>query len=245
MIIFPAIDLYQNACVRLHQGNYDDITIYHKNPVEQAKVFEAAGCTHLHLVDLEAAKKGKAVHLPILSAIKKQTSLHVDYGGGIRNEFGADQCLDAGADQINIGTFAIREQARFHAYMQKVGSDKIILSADRFGDQLKTHGWQKDAPISFWDCLKDYQEAGGLFLTSTDISKDGTLSGIDLSGYTEILDRFPTLKVIVSGGISSVEDIESIIGTGLYGVITGKAIYEGRIDIQELFHQLNQKSDAR
>lgn len=245
MILFPAIDLYQNACVRLHQGNYDEITIYNEHPLEQATIFEEAGCTHLHLVDLEAAKKGEAVHLHILEAIKKQTSLHVDYGGGIRSEQDGMRCLNAGADQINVGTFAIREQQRFYSFMEQVGPQKIILSADRFGDTLKTHGWQQDAAISFWDCLDGYLNAGGIYLTSTDISKDGTLSGINLASYLEILQKFPDLKVIVSGGISNALDIKAIQGTGIYGVITGKAIYEGRLNLREVNDQLKNHQDVR
>jgi phosphoribosylformimino-5-aminoimidazole carboxamide ribotide isomerase len=245
MILFPAIDLYENACVRLHQGNYDEITIYHDNPVDQAKIFEEAGCTHLHLVDLEAAKKGAAVHLHILEEIKKRTSLHVDFGGGIRSETDGMRCLDAGADQINVGTFAIREQERFYDFMTQVGPQKIILSADRYGDILKTHGWQQDAPMSFWECLDGYAKAGGIYLTSTDISKDGTLTGVHLESYLEILQRFPDLKVIVSGGISQAQDIVALQGKGIYGVITGKAIYEGRLDLREMNEYLKNHEDVR
>ena len=244
MILFPAIDLYENACVRLHKGDYRELTVYHNDPVEQARAFEGAGCTHLHLVDLEAAKSGTSVHLHILESIKAKTGLKVDFGGGIRNEKDAITCLEAGADQVNIGTFAIRQQDRFYALMESVGPGKIILSADRHGEKLKTHGWQKDAGISFWEYLDKFVREGGRFVTSTDISRDGTLSGVDRSGYLEIMERYPQLKIIVSGGVSNARDILQFQGTGIYGIIAGKAIYEKRIDLSELNKQLKPKTDA-
>lgn len=244
MILFPAIDLYENACVRLHKGDYTRLTVYHKDPVAQAETFEQAGCTHLHLVDLQAAKTGTPVHLPILEGIKKKTRLKVDFGGGIRNAADAKSAIDAGADQVNIGTFAVRQPDRFYALMSDVGPERIILSADRHGDTLRIHGWQEDAGVSFWSCLEDYAGAGGSYVTSTDISRDGTLKGVDPSGYLEILERHPNFRVIVSGGVSTVGDILQFRGTGMYGVIAGKAIYEGKIDIGQINRQLNNPPHA-
>ncbi len=244
MILFPAIDLFGNACVRLHKGDFNALTTYNHDPVDQARIFEEAGCTHLHLVDLEAAKSGTPVHLHILESIKSRTGLKVDFGGGIRNEEDVHTCLMAGADQVNIGTFAIRQEERFYALLQDVGPEKVILSADRDGDTLKTHGWQNDAAISFWECLDNYVREGGKYVTSTDISRDGTLTGVDRSGYLQILERYPGLKVIVSGGVREASDILQFKGTGIYGVIAGKAIYEKKIDLMEINRQLNHSSDA-
>lgn len=242
--IFPAIDLLNHQCIRLTKGAFGEVKVYHEDPVSMAQSFEDAGCTHLHLVDLEAAKSGQFAHLDVLEKIKSATQLIVDFGGGIRSDQQARSCLSAGADQINIGTFAIKSPDEFYILMDDVGTERIILSADRDGDQLKSHGWQENASQTFWEFIGSFAQAGGQYVCSTDISRDGMLSGIDLSGYQEIAERFPQLKVIVSGGVSSAKDVIQCADAGFYGVIVGKAIYENRIDLPNLIDQLKKMNHA-
>lgn len=244
MLIIPAIDLYDHHCVRLHKGRYDEKTIYSSDPLDQAKKFEDQGATHLHLVDLEAAKTGDIVHLDVLESIKNGTQLMVDFGGGIRTVKQGMTCINAGADQINVGTMAVKSPGEFEALMQKAGKGKIILSADRDGDKLKTDGWIQEAAVSFWSFIDNFVRIGGKFVTSTDISKDGTLTGIDVAGYADIWTKYPTLHVVVSGGVGQTSDVIPLFKTPAYGVIIGKALYEGKIDLKSLIHQSKTANNA-
>ena len=239
MKIIPAIDLYNHQCVRLRKGKYEEITVYNDDPVAQSKTFEDCGATHLHLVDLEAAKSGVLTHLDVLENIKKSTNLIVDFGGGIRSVEAGQKCMDAGADQINVGTMAVKSPGDFEALMATVGPDKVILSADRDGEILKTHGWIIEAKISFWHFIDNFVKIGGQFVTSTDISKDGTLKGINIESYADIWNKYPLLKVVVSGGVGKIEDVLPLVNTPAYGVIIGKAIYENKIDLKTLIQQVN------
>ncbi len=233
MIIIPAIDLYQNQCVRLHKGSFKEMTIYSSDPVKQAIAFEETGATHLHLVDLEAAEKGSLRHIHILKEIKKQTRLKVDAGGGIRTIQQARTLIDAGADQINIGTLAVEQPSSISQLIADFGPERIILSADRNGGLLKTHGWKRTANISFRTFIQNFVDCGGQYIVSTEISRDGTLSGPDVAGYQQMMKDFPSLKIIASGGVSDDSDITALGKIGVYGAIVGKAIYEGKINLAQ------------
>jgi phosphoribosylformimino-5-aminoimidazole carboxamide ribotide isomerase len=234
MRIIPAIDVMEGKCVRLSQGDFDQKKVYHENPVEVAKMFENAGLQYLHLVDLDGAKSGKVVNWKTLEEIGKTTRLQVDFGGGIKTKSEIRQILEAGAQQVNLGSIAVKEPEKVTIWVNEFGADKIILSADVRDEQIAIHGWKETSPLSVIDFITQYQTIGINHVTCTDISTDGMLNGPNFSLYKKLLQQFPELNLIASGGVSSMEDIRKLKSFGLYGVIVGKAIYEGRVRIEEL-----------
>ncbi|MDD5571122.1 MAG: 1-(5-phosphoribosyl)-5-[(5-phosphoribosylamino)methylideneamino]imidazole-4-carboxamide isomerase [Bacteroidales bacterium] len=232
--IFPAIDIIDGKCVRLTKGDYSQKKIYNTNPLEVAKQFEDAGLQYLHLVDLDGAKEKRVVNHNILEKITSKTSLLVDFGGGIQSEKDIEIIFDCGANQVNIGSMAMKQPELFKTLLLKYSNEKIILSADVKDENIAIHGWQEETKISIFDFIKSFESENLKFVTCTDISKDGMLEGPSFDLYKKITATFPGINLTASGGISSINDIEKISEQNIYGVIIGKAIYEGAFQLSEL-----------
>jgi phosphoribosylformimino-5-aminoimidazole carboxamide ribotide isomerase len=234
MKIIPAIDVLDGKCVRLSQGDYGQKKIYYENPVDVARMFEDAGLTNLHLVDLDGAKQGHVVNWKVIEAICKNTHLHVDFGGGVKTKSEIRQLLETGVNQINLGSVAVKEPEKLTIWVTEFGADKIILSADVRNEIIALHGWTETSSITLFDFITQYQTIGIRYVACTDIRTDGMLSGPNFSLYEKLLAQFPDIKLIASGGVCSIADVQHLQSLGLYGVIIGKAIYEGRITLHEL-----------
>ena len=234
MRIIPAIDIIDGKCVRLVQGDYAQKTIYNENPLEVARSFENAGLTHLHLVDLDGAKAGKVISWQVVEKITSGTSLKVDFGGGIKTTEEVKRLLNLGVSQVNLGSIAVREPEKITDWIQQFGADSIILSADVKNEMISIDGWQQNSAINIVAFLRDYIQRGIKHVTCTDIRTDGMLTGPNIELYKKILLSFPQLHLIASGGVSSLDDLHELKLIGADGVIVGKAIYEGRIQLDDL-----------
>lgn len=232
--IIPAIDIIDGKCVRLSQGDYNEKKIYNENPVEVAKMFEGTGITRLHLVDLDGAKAKHIVNYNVLENITSQTSLIVDFGGGIQSDEDVDIAFSSGADMITGGSIAVKNRDMFLSWLNKYGNEKIILGADCKDRKIAVSGWQESTTLNIIDFIGSYVEKGIKKVVCTDISKDGMLQGPSLGLYEEILQAFPGLYLIASGGVGSFQDIIDLENTGMPAVIIGKAIYENKITLEEL-----------
>lgn len=235
MEIIPAIDIIGGACVRLTKGDYDTKKVYNENPVEIAKSFEKAGIKRLHLVDLDGAKQRKVVNLEVLKAITEATNLTIDFGGGVQSNEDIEAVFKHGAAQVTGGSIAVRNPELFAQWIDKYGAEKIILGADAKNEKIAIGGWEETTSLDLVDFLRRYTTDYGLkYVICTDVAKDGMLQGPSFDLYKRILDTLPDLKLIASGGIASIEDIIALKEMGIYGAITGKAIYEGRVTLDEL-----------
>lgn len=234
MKIIPAIDIIDGKCVRLRQGNYAEQTTYSENPAEMARSFEAAGLTSLHLVDLDGAKAGQVTNWSTIKSITSSTALAVDFGGGIKTKEEVEQLLALGVRQVNIGSLAVKEPQKMIAWMNEFGAEKFILSADVKGDRVATHGWQQTSSVGLSDFITLFADEGLQYVTCTDIDTDGMLAGPNVNLYKKLVNAFPELNVIASGGVSSMDDLMALRRSGVFGVVVGKAIYEGRIALAQL-----------
>jgi phosphoribosylformimino-5-aminoimidazole carboxamide ribotide isomerase len=234
MKIIPAIDIIDGKCVRLTQGDYAQKKVYNENPLEVAKEFEAAGITNLHLVDLDGAKASQIINYKVLEKIASQTNLKIDFGGGLKSNEDLKIAFDSGANQITGGTIAVKNPELFLSWLQKYGSEKIILGADVKNGKIATNGWQEESDIELLDFLEIYLEGGIEYVICTDISKDGLLQGSAVDLYAKIKNEFPKIKLIASGGVVSIEELEKLKELEMHGAIVGKAIYEGKIKLEDL-----------
>lgn len=234
MQIIPAIDIIDGKCVRLSQGDYAQKTIYNENPLEVAKQFEAAGLKRLHLVDLDGAKASHIVNHKTLEEISKHTKLQIDFGGGIKTNPDIQLAFDCGANQITAGSIAVKSRDTVLHWLDKYGAEKIILGADVKDEMIAVSGWQENSSINLFGFLKDYVAHGIQYVICTDIAKDGMLQGSSIELYKKILKEFPSLKLIASGGVSDLDELKVLSEAGLHGAIIGKAIYEGKISLDDL-----------
>lgn len=233
MRIIPAIDIIDGKCVRLSKGDYGTKKIYNENPVEVAKEFESFGIKYLHLVDLDGARSKHIVNQKVLENIAKETSLEIDFGGGLKTIEDIEIAFNSGAKQITIGSIAVQNPEFCFGLIEKYSSDKIILGADCENRKIKTSGWLEESSLDVIDFILQYQEKRIQNVICTDISKDGMLEGASEDLYKEILDK-TKIQLIASGGISCIEDIYKMKEIGCSGTIIGKAIYEGRISLRQL-----------
>ncbi len=240
MEIIPAIDIIEGKCVRLSKGDYDSKKIYNEDPLEVARMFESWGFKRLHLVDLDGAKARHIVNRAVLENIASKTSLVIDFGGGIKTDEDLREAFDSGAQMITGGSIALRDPERFLSWLEEYGSRRIILGADHRGGKISVTGWTRDSSTDLFAFIGNYFEKGIRKTVCTDIDRDGMLSGPSKETYAAILDRFPGIYLIASGGISSVKDLEELEDTGLPAAIVGKAIYEGRITEGEIRKFLNE-----
>jgi len=232
--IIPAIDIIAGNCVRLEKGDFTTSKIYDSNPVLVAKRFADAGIKRLHLVDLDGALTGKVTNLKVLEDIAKSTDLIIDFGGGLREFKDVESVFNAGAKMVNLGSMAVRNPHIAQIIMDHFGSDSVILGADVKNESIAVSGWTEGASISLWEFLQDWAARGIKKVCCTDISKDGMLSGPAFELYTTIKDDYPHIELIASGGISNIEDVDQLEEIGIPAVIIGKAIYEGKISLEQL-----------
>jgi phosphoribosylformimino-5-aminoimidazole carboxamide ribotide isomerase len=233
MKIIPAIDIIDGKCVRLTQGDYAQKKVYNEDPLSVAKMFEDAGIQYLHVVDLDGAKQGKITNYKVLETIATQTNLSVDFGGGLKSDDDITIAFNSGAAQVTAGSIAVKQPETVYRWLEKYGTDKIILGADCRNRFVATNGWQQESELDVLDFIKGYQQKGITSVICTDISKDGTLQGPSFELYKEILSE-TNIGLIASGGISSIDDVIRLKGLGCSGAIIGKAIYEGNISLTQL-----------
>lgn len=233
MKIIPAIDIIDGKCVRLSKGDYDTKKIYNENPVEVAKEFEDFGIQYLHLVDLDGAKAKKIINQKVIENIAKNTNLIIDFGGGIRSEEDLQKAFDSGAKKVTLGSIAVVNPELCLAWLEKFGAEKLILGADCLDRKIKTSGWLENSETDVVDFIKEYQKKGFREVVCTDISKDGMLQGPSTALYQEIIGN-STIELVASGGISNIEDVQKMKKIGCAGTIIGKAIYEGKISLEQL-----------
>lgn len=234
MRIIPAIDIIDGKCVRLTQGDYAQKKVYNENPLEIAKMFEDTGLRYLHLVDLDGAKTGKVVNWKVVASICEGTKLTVDFGGGVKTDAELKRLFDNGVSQVNLGSIAVKDPDLVQAWIQTYGSDKIILSADVKDEQIAIGGWLESAALSITAFIGDFLNRGIRYVTCTDISTDGMLQGPNIGLYLKLMKEFPSIKLIASGGVSGTDDLAVLRKIAVDGVIVGKAIYEGRVRLEEL-----------
>jgi phosphoribosylformimino-5-aminoimidazole carboxamide ribotide isomerase len=241
MRIIPAIDIIDGKCVRLSKGDYDTKIIYNENPLEVAKSFEAHGIEYLHLVDLDGAKSSKIVNYKILEQIASQTSLKIDFGGGLKSDDDLRIAFESGANQITGGSIAVKNRAIFEKWISEYGSEKIILGADVKDEKIAVSGWLEDSDEDLIPFIQDYQSKGIQYVICTDIAKDGMLQGPSFGLYSKILAEAKGVKLIASGGISTFDELPKLAESGCEGTIIGKAIYEGRITLKQLENYIIKK----
>lgn len=232
--IIPAIDLIDGKCVRLSQGDYNQKTVYNENPLEVAKMFEAAGIRRLHLVDLDGAKAKHIVNHKVLELLSTKTNLIIDFGGGLKSDKDLEIAFNSGAQMITGGSIAVKERDTFLKWLEKYGNKKIILGADAKNGNIAVSGWLEATELPVVEFISDFHEKGIVKVISTDISRDGMLTGPSFDLYKEIMDKLPKVEIIASGGIASMSDIMELAEMGVPGVIVGKAIYENKISLKEI-----------
>lgn len=251
MRIIPAIDIIEGKCVRLSKGDYNTKKVYNENPLEVAKAFEEHGIQYLHLVDLDGAKSKHIVNHDVLEKIASNTSLKIDFGGGLKTDDDLRIAFESGADQVTGGSIAVKDSATFMRWLKKYGPDKIILGADAKDEKIAVSGWQEASSEDLIPFIRRFQDKGITYVICTDISRDGMLQGPSAALYKKILEKtklikttigpagvedieVPGIRLIASGGISSFEEIPGLQKIGCEGVIIGKAIYENRISLEQL-----------
>jgi len=232
--IIPAIDIIDGKCVRLSQGDYGQKIIYNENPLEVAKMFEDAGLKRLHLVDLDGARAHHIVNQSVLQRIATQTGLIVDFGGGLKSDQDLKIAFESGASMVTGGSIAVKSPETFMKWIGKYGAEKIILGADAMHEMIAVTGWLESTGTSIFSFIKDWHSKGITKIISTDISRDGMLQGAATDLYKRILLSVPGTYLIASGGVSSMADILELQDAGIPAVITGKAIYEGRVTMDEI-----------
>lgn len=245
--LIPAIDIIDGRCVRLQKGVYESKKVYEVSPVSVAREVELLGYSRLHIVDLDGAKSAHVVNIDILKQIATETSLAIDFGGGIKTSEDLEAVFQAGGAYATIGSVAVKDKELFNSWVEQWGADKFVLGADVNNGKISINGWQEDSGIDLLPFIKEYYNKGVRNVLCTDISKDGMLGGSSVELYKRIMQEFPDLHLIASGGVGSEQDIEELEKAGIPAVVFGKAIYEGRIDLGHLAKAYNlnrQKADA-
>ena len=237
--LIPAIDIIGGQCVRLTKGDYDQKTVYRDSPAEVAKEFEEIGFKRLHVVDLDGAKSKHIVNSEVLHRITTDTQLIVDFGGGIKTDEDIEKAFTAGASMVTIGSIAVTNPDLFMGWLEKYGAERIILGADVRHGKVSINGWKEDSSEDLLPFLKKYVDAGVKNVLCTEISKDGTLTGPAIELYQSMMTAYPELHLIASGGVSSIDDIKALEAAGIPAVVFGKAIYEGKINLNELWDWQN------
>ena len=237
--LIPAIDIIGGQCVRLTKGDYDQKTVYRDSPAEVAKEFEEIGFKRLHVVDLDGAKSKHIVNSEVLRRVTTDTQLIVDFGGGIKTDEDIEKAFTAGASMVTIGSIAVTNPDLFMGWLEKYGAERIILGADVRHGKVSINGWKEDSSEDLLPFLKKYVDAGVKNVLCTEISKDGTLTGPAIELYQSMMVAYPELHLIASGGVSSIDDIKALEAAGIPAVVFGKAIYEGKINLNELWDWQN------
>lgn len=232
--IIPAIDIIEGKCVRLTKGDYNTQKIYNENPLEVAKAFEQAGIKRLHMVDLDGAKSQHIINYKVLESVVAHTDLTIDFGGGIKSDVDVRIAFENGASMITVGSVAVKQPDLFNEWLNTYSANRIILGADVKDGCISINGWKEESTHRLSDFLTFYTQKGITKVLCTDISKDGMLQGPAISLYQSIMKQFPSMHLIASGGVSSIDDIDALHNAGIPAVVFGKAIYEGRIKLNQL-----------
>ena len=239
MEVIPAIDLLGGRCVRLYQGDFNQVTVYDQDPIRLAQRYQDAGMQRLHVVDLDGARSGKPANLGLVSKLTSELGLAVQIGGGIRDLRQVRRLLDSGANRVVIGSAAVTNPQTVVSWINELGAERIIpafdvkLNAD--GDPIvRTHGWAKNSDQILWKLMDFYTETGALDFLCTDIDKDGTLTGPNIELYASCNDRYPHARFIASGGVSGFDDLIALAETATSAVVTGKALLDGRLQLEEI-----------
>lgn len=234
MYIIPAIDLIEGKCVRLTQGDFSQKKIYNEDPLEVALQFEAHGIERLHLVDLDGAQAGRVINHAVLERLANKTGLWIDFGGGLQSDQDVRIAFESGASQITGGTIAVKNEALFLSWVERYGAESIILGADVREGKITVNGWKEQSEMELMPFLSYFHEKGLQYAISTDVSKDGLLQGSALELYRNIREEIPGLALIASGGVSALDELDQLNDIGCFGVIIGKALYEGIIRLTDL-----------
>ena len=234
MELIPAIDIIDGQCVRLTKGDYAQKTVYRNHPWDVAKEFETYGFKRLHVVDLDGAKAKHIVNSDVLQKITTETSLTVDFGGGIKTDEDIEKAFASGAQMVTVGSIAVTNPELFLSWIKKYGADRMIVGDDVRNGKISINGWKEDSSEDLLPFLRKYVDAGVTNVLCTEISKDGMLQGPAIDLYKRIMQEYPNLHLIASGGVSSIDDIKALEAAGIPAVVFGKAIYEGRINLKEL-----------
>lgn len=237
--LIPAIDIIGGQCVRLTKGDYEQKTVYRDSPALAAREFEQLGFKRLHVVDLDGAKSKHIVNSEVLRSITTETSLVVDFGGGIKTDDDIEQAFSNGAAMVTVGSIAVTEPDLFEKWLDKYGPERMILGADVRNGKISINGWKEDSKEDLLPFLKKYIAMGVKNVLCTEISKDGTLQGPAIELYQKVMQAYPTIRLIASGGVSSIDDIKALEAAGIPAVVFGKAIYEGKINLKELWDWQN------
>mgnify|MGYP002852865985 CR=1 FL=1 len=232
--IIPAIDIIEGKCVRLTKGDYDTKKVYNDDPLEVAKMIESFGVRRLHVVDLDGAKSQHIVNYNIIEQIADHTSLVIDFGGGIKTNEDIDIAFASGASLVTVGSIAVKNPELFSEWLEKYSPAKVILGADVKNGLISINGWKEEGNDQLMPFLQNYVNQGVENVLCTDISKDGMLEGPAIELYKQIMEQFPKMRLIASGGVSCIEDIEALDAAGIPAVVFGKALYEGKIKLEEL-----------
>lgn len=234
MEIIPAIDIIEGKCVRLTKGDYAQKKVYNENPLEVAKEFEGTGLKRLHLVDLDGAKAGEVKNWKVLEQIASKTKLLIDFSGGISTKKSVKICFNSGASFSAVGSIAVKDEKTFTEWLLEFGIDKFIIGADVKDEKLAIKGWTETTDLSVFDLIDKYKLKGVKQFFCTDISKDGLLQGTGIELYKKILNQHPSIDLIASGGVSSLNDLQLLREAGCSGAIVGKALYEKKILLKDL-----------
>jgi phosphoribosylformimino-5-aminoimidazole carboxamide ribotide isomerase len=234
MIIIPAIDIYDNKVVRLCKGSFEQVTYYKKSPLKQAAYFESLGFGLIHIVDLLGSKEGKFTAIDSVKEIKEKSSLKIEFGGGIRDVKTLMEVFDAGVDFAIIGSLAVKNKTEFELALSKSSPDKIISAIDVKDEKIQVHGWTEDTSVSVNSHIEYCSSLGINKFLCTDVKRDGMLTGVNLELYKKLMQRYPAIKLIVSGGVKDMDDIKNLKEINPYAVVVGKALYEGKVNIEEL-----------
>jgi phosphoribosylformimino-5-aminoimidazole carboxamide ribotide isomerase len=237
--LIPAIDIINGQCVRLTKGDYNQKTVYNDSPSLVAHEFEKIGFKRLHVVDLDGAKSKHIVNSQALHQITSETQLQVDFGGGIKTDEDIETAFANGAKMVTVGSIAVTNPDLFISWMEKYGAERMILGADVRNDKISINGWKEDSTEDLLPFLQKYIDAGVRNVLCTEISKDGTLQGPAIELYSQVMEAYPQLHLIASGGVSCMADIQALNQAGIPAVVFGKAIYEGKINLKELWDWQN------
>ena len=239
MNVIPAIDLRDGRCVRLYQGDFEQQTCYAKDPESLAQEFEIMGFNALHVVDLDGARFGSQQNQEVVCKIIESSKLTIQLGGGVRNDSQIKSWFDIGLSRVVIGSMAITEPERVRNWLANYGPERIVLALDVNLDpsgipRIATHGWQRGTDTDLWQCLTAYQPAGLKHVLCTDISRDGALTGPNLSLYTDLIDRYPGIHLQASGGVRNINDLEALRQIGAAATISGRALLDKKITMKEI-----------
>ena len=236
-LIIPALDLIDGQIVRLHQGNYDKQTNYQFDPISKFQEYINDGAEYLHLVDLTGAKDPNKRQIHLIEKIIKETNAKVQVGGGIRNEEEIKALFDIGASRVVIGSMAVKERQMVKDWFNRYGADKFVLALDvnivDNKNYIAISGWQENSGVLLEELIDEYLKVGLKHILCTDISKDGTLSGSNVALYHTLIKKYPNLHIQSSGGIGNLDDIKAIKQTGVFGIIVGRALLEGKVHLKE------------